>query len=188
MMRRVNEASTAARAKEGELLKKCGKLGLSSSLLRGSQFLNILHNSFSHDKFLPLQLSHCPHSSDFFFPFSIHFFSLSICTKVFIYGGNDRTRKGDARSSAAARSRSEYTPENGESVWGAEAQNGDVVEYPLSDAIKAQHQDDRLKGNDSLVIHFFYVVLLCAPEFSLCFSPFTRLNADLLRFYYISSM
>uniref|UniRef100_A0A7I4CB40 J domain-containing protein n=1 Tax=Physcomitrium patens TaxID=3218 RepID=A0A7I4CB40_PHYPA len=57
-----------------------------------------------------------------------------------------KTRKGDARSSAAARSGSTYTPENGESVCGTEAQNGDVVEYPLSDAIKAQHQDDRLKG------------------------------------------
>ncbi|KAG0555779.1 hypothetical protein KC19_11G002400 [Ceratodon purpureus] len=57
-----------------------------------------------------------------------------------------KTRKGDARSSAAARSGSDYTPENGESVWGSEAQNGDIVEYPLSDAIKAQHQDDRLRG------------------------------------------
>jgi curved DNA-binding protein CbpA len=57
-----------------------------------------------------------------------------------------KSRKGDARSSAAARSGSDYAPENGESVWGAEAQNGDVVEYPLSDAAKAQHQDDRLRG------------------------------------------
>lgn len=72
---------------------------------------------------------------------------------MFIYDGDGRTRKGDARSSAAARSGSNYTPENGESVWGAEAQNGDVVEYPLSDAIKAQHRDDRLRGNNKLVIH-----------------------------------
>lgn len=57
-----------------------------------------------------------------------------------------RTRKGDARTSAASRSGSAYTPENGESVWGAEAQCGDVVEYPLSEAMKAIHQDGRLKG------------------------------------------
>lgn len=71
---------------------------------------------------------------------------------MFIHAG--RSRKGDARSSAAARSGSDYTPENGESVWGAEAQNGDVVEYPLSDAIKDQHQDDRLRGIN-------FVTLLC---------------------------
>ena len=75
---------------------------------------------------------------------------------MFIYGGNGRTRKGDARSSAAARSGSDYTPENGESVWGSEAQNGDIVEYPLSDAIKAQHQDDRLRGSRSLC-HSLYL-------------------------------
>lgn len=51
---------------------------------------------------------------------------------MFIYGGNYRTRKGDARSSAAARAMSDNSPENGESVWGAEAQNGDVVEYQSS--------------------------------------------------------
>lgn len=71
---------------------------------------------------------------------------------MFIHGGNGRSRKGDARSSAAARSGSDYTPENGESVWGAEAQNGDVVEYPLSDAIKAQHQDDRLRGINFVIL------------------------------------
>ena len=107
---------------------------------------------------------------------------------MFIYSGNYRTRKGDARSLATTWSRLDYIPKNGESVWGAEAQNGDVVEYPLSNAIKAQHQDDQLKDNDSLVIHFSYFILLCAPEFSLCFSPFMRLNAELLRFHYISSM
>ena len=107
---------------------------------------------------------------------------------MLIYGRNYRIRKRDAHNLVVAWSTSNYTPENGESVWGVEAQNGDVVEYPLSNAIKTQHQDDRLKGNDSLVIHFSYFVLLCAPEFSLCFSPFTRLNAELLCFYYISSM
>lgn len=76
----------------------------------------------------------------------IFFVSFSTSTKMLSKVNNHRTRKGDARSSAAARSGSTYTPENGESVCGTEAQNGDVVEYPLSDAIKAQHQDDRLKG------------------------------------------
>ena len=58
---------------------------------------------------------------------------------MFIYGGNYRTRKGDADNLAATQSRLDYTPENGESVWRVEAQNGDIVEYPLSDAIKVQH-------------------------------------------------
>lgn len=80
---------------------------------------------------------------------------------MFIHDGHGRSRKGDARSSAAARSGSEYTPENGESVWGAEAQNGDVVEYPLSDAIKAQHQDDRLRGINFVILCEEVVNIVC---------------------------
>lgn len=57
-----------------------------------------------------------------------------------------RTRKGDARTYAAARSANEISSEEGVGVGAQEAQAGDVVEYPLSDAIKAQHRDGRLKG------------------------------------------
>ncbi|CAM6020680.1 unnamed protein product [Sphagnum balticum] len=56
-----------------------------------------------------------------------------------------KTRKGDARSIAAARSGVQgLSNEEGGEV--TEAQSGDVVEYPLSVVVKAQHQDGRNKG------------------------------------------
>jgi hypothetical protein len=55
------------------------------------------------------------------------------------------TRKGDARSIAAARSGVQgLSNEEGGEV--TEAQSGDVVEYPLSVVVKSQHQDGRNKG------------------------------------------
>ena len=105
---------------------------------------------------------------------------------MFIYTGNGRSRKGDARSSAAARSGPDYTPEIGESLWGAEAQNGDIVEYPLSDASKAQHQDDRLRGNNWLLIHsaedlnFHSAVVPCSQVLYIAYPA--EQNICLLRF------
>ncbi|BBN04787.1 hypothetical protein MPTK1_3g07620 [Marchantia polymorpha subsp. ruderalis] len=60
------------------------------------------------------------------------------------------SRKGDARASAAARTTADGSALEDKFSTGstkiAEAQLGDVVEYYLSDAAKAQHQDGRLKG------------------------------------------
>ncbi|KAG6543401.1 hypothetical protein Mapa_015317 [Marchantia paleacea] len=60
------------------------------------------------------------------------------------------TRKGDARASAAARTKSDGSTLQDKYSTGSkkftEAKLGDVVEYYLSDAAKAQHQDGRLKG------------------------------------------
>jgi hypothetical protein len=63
----------------------------------------------------------------------------------FVSCNSYRTRKGDARSIAAARSGVQgLSNEEGGEV--TEAQSGDVVEYPLSVVVKAQHQDSRNKG------------------------------------------
>jgi len=63
----------------------------------------------------------------------------------FVSCNSYRTRKGDARSIAAARSGVQgLSNEEGGDV--IEAQSGDVVEYPLSIVVKAQHQDGRNKG------------------------------------------
>ncbi|KAL2635635.1 hypothetical protein R1flu_007114 [Riccia fluitans] len=60
------------------------------------------------------------------------------------------TRRGDARSSAAARTARDGSVLQDKYGTGSqlftEAQLGDVVEYSLSDAARAQHEDGRLKG------------------------------------------
>lgn len=53
-----------------------------------------------------------------------------------------KTRKGDARQAAA----SAPGAAGGDAGGAAEAQLGDVVEYPLSEAARAFHNDGRLKG------------------------------------------
>lgn len=65
--------------------------------------------------------------------------------------GRCRTRKGDARSSSAARTETEASFAHGDGavVTEREPEVGDVVEYPLSDGARAQHRDGRIKGGQS---------------------------------------
>ncbi|GJP37929.1 hypothetical protein CLOM_g22378 [Closterium sp. NIES-68] len=58
-----------------------------------------------------------------------------------------KTRKGDARQAAAVRWSSDSESESESEGDGVvEAVTGDVVEYPLSDAVRTRFDDGRLKG------------------------------------------